>query len=226
MATKGDLTDYLNETMAGVPVTEIARRTGINIATVSRLRSGIKQPSFENVIRLAWHLGEHPAVLFERSNQPVMAQMMRDLFPEKPARPKKTARTRVAQELHEKLDLLIARGLSDDTQDSLAELEARWASIQPQFEALAQEVGASGACLIADHAFEGDVICRWRCADPEARALVQQRGMTGWESCQFSSGRLRLQLFLKDPQRPLKEWAQPALVLWAAALGGSNAADG
>ncbi len=215
------LADYLNEVFAGIPLKAVFERTGVNVATLSRLKRGKEAPSAETALRLARYLKVHPARILEMSGQTVLSELLWEIFPEEGAfRPPTSLQAGEIQksELHRRLQGLIRRGLGKEALEALAPLEERWRSLQPELEAFTASLEAEAACLIADHRVQGDLLCRSNCPLVTAESLAQRRKLQGWRRFSHQTEGLELHLFLKNSKAADEKLARTALGMWSANL--------
>ena len=218
---KKTLAEYLNEVFAGIPLKAVFERTGVNVATLSRLRRGKEAPSPETALRLARYLQIHPARILEMSGQTVLSELFWEIFPEEGGfRPPASLQAGDIQksELHRRLEGLIQRGLGKEALVALAPLEERWRSLQPELEAFTASLEAEAACLIADHRVKGDLLCRCNCPLVTAETLAKRRSLQGWQRFSHQTEGLELQLFLKNSKKADEKLARTALGMWSANL--------
>lgn len=210
----------LRQAFPGLTVTEIGRKTGMTQPTTSRILKGGK-PGLENVLRVSYAAGDHPAKWMELAGYEKEAFILRKIFPREGM---ESDRPRAPGQLHQMLDNLFARGLGEEASQALRGLESRWAFVRPYFDQLVEESRASAACLIADHRIQGDVLVCVGCDKLEEGRLAHAAGsdeVEGWQLHRHQAGELTLRLFLKNPHKKLKKAdLQAALVMWASGLRG------
>lgn len=214
------LAEFLQQLFAGLSVNEAAEQTGIDPSVMSRLLRGRGKPSVENMLRIAFATGTHPALLFEISGRSQLAFLCRGIEWQEGKRTLREADLYSARQarIHRRLQRMLELGFSRQAEAALVQLEAAWEMLRPAFEAFAEESGATAAVLTADSpARQGDVLFTWNCSEPSALELAEKGDLAGWRSYRHLSGPLTLTLFLKGPQTSSKQ-TEMVLALWAVQL--------
>ena len=215
--------DFLGQLFRGLSVNEAAEKTGIDPAVLSRLLRSKSSPSPENVLRIAFATGTHPARIFEAAGHKSLAHLCRQINWELEDRDlsERDLYTPRAASVHSRVQRLIDHGFLRQIEAAIEPLEAAWEVLRPALETVARDTGAKAAALIADSpARSGDVLFTWNCPEPLALELVQKRKVEDWQSYQHKAAELTLTLFLKAP-RPgaaTRKHAQMAVAMLAVSL--------
>lgn len=215
------LPDLLQHLFSGLSVNQAADRTGIDPSFMSKLFRGKATPSVENILRIAFATGTHPASLFDVAGQPELATLARSVRWEDSTVSERDVYQAGDAELHSRVQRLIERGYRREIEAALTQLESGWESLRSAFEGFAQSTGSAAAVLSADSATRpADILFRWKCTQPQALELVAGvEKRAEWQAFAYTSQRLTLRLFLKTPaSREVRKQAQLAVQLWAAQL--------
>lgn len=219
---KTELSRFLSEKLAELPLAEVSQMTGINISTLSSNLSGERKPSMENMLRYAAMLKVDLARLHELAGDFELARLYRQLpsaGPEALASLRDLFGLREAR-AHERLQNLIALGELDRVEEALAYLEGPWRTLSSGFEALAKECGAKAALLLADTSErKGRIIFRWNCAEPRSDLLAQRRQFRGWASLVHERAGLALTMLLDRPENPEHPSLLSSLSFYANLIG-------